>query len=157
VIVVSDATPLIHLLPLPGRITMSPTELLQPVTLTDDERQEAQWAARRLCARRGLPMQMQIIEDDRPPETVAIPAPAARLLTEILTEMAQGNAVTLIPIHAQAKPPEPGRDPALVARVKSIRGRLALPSGAELASQELHRERQMDKEKEEQQLRDDKP
>lgn len=34
-------------------------------------------------------------------ETVAIPASALRLLTGILAEMAQGNAVTLVPVHAE--------------------------------------------------------
>lgn len=34
-------------------------------------------------------------------ETVVIPSGAFRLLVEILTQMAQGNAVTLIPIHAE--------------------------------------------------------
>ena len=33
--------------------------------------------------------------------TVEIPAAAAELLLRLLTEMAQGNAVTLIPIHAE--------------------------------------------------------
>ena len=36
--------------------------------------------------------------DDEP---ITIPATALRLLGSILTEMAQGNAVTLIPIHAE--------------------------------------------------------
>jgi hypothetical protein len=49
---------------------------------------------------------------------------------------------------------QPGqtRDPALVGRVRSLRGRLALPQGAILASEELHRERQREKAKEEEQL-----
>ena len=34
-------------------------------------------------------------------ETVKIPVAAARLLIRLLAEMAQGNAVTLIPIHAE--------------------------------------------------------
>jgi excisionase family DNA binding protein len=34
-------------------------------------------------------------------EAIAIPLPAFRLLADILTEMAQGNAVTLIPVHAE--------------------------------------------------------
>lgn len=37
----------------------------------------------------------------RRPETVEIPAAAADLLLRLLTQMAQGNAVTLIPIHAE--------------------------------------------------------
>jgi excisionase family DNA binding protein len=32
---------------------------------------------------------------------VLLPATAVRLLVEILTQMAEGNAVTLIPIHAE--------------------------------------------------------
>jgi len=34
-------------------------------------------------------------------EPVALPAAAARLLIEILTQMAQGNPVTLMPLHAE--------------------------------------------------------
>ena len=34
-------------------------------------------------------------------ETVTLPATAARLLVRILEEMARGNAVTLIPVHAE--------------------------------------------------------
>jgi excisionase family DNA binding protein len=42
-----------------------------------------------------------IRQDDQREESVAIPASAFRPLVDILTEMAQGNAVTLIPIHAE--------------------------------------------------------
>ena len=41
------------------------------------------------------------------------------------------------------------RDPTLVARVRSIRGKFAHTAGDTLASEQLHRERQTDKEKEE--------
>ena len=34
-------------------------------------------------------------------ETVKLPAAAVRLLVRILEEMARGNAVTLIPVHAE--------------------------------------------------------
>jgi excisionase family DNA binding protein len=34
-------------------------------------------------------------------ETVTIPAAAVKLLSTILTEMAQGRAVTIIPVHAE--------------------------------------------------------
>ena len=34
-------------------------------------------------------------------ETVAVPASALRLFLHLLTEMPQGNAVTLIPAHAE--------------------------------------------------------
>ena len=39
--------------------------------------------------------------DGGPEETIAIPLSAFQLLTDILTEMGKGNAVTLIPIHAE--------------------------------------------------------
>jgi hypothetical protein len=51
----------------------------------------------------------------------------------------------------RATPHERERDPELVARVKSIRGKFAR-SGDVLGSEELHRERQSDKEKEEEQI-----
>jgi hypothetical protein len=44
------------------------------------------------------------------------------------------------------------RDPELVARVKSIRGKFA-HQGEELATELLHRERQADKQKEEEMIR----
>jgi excisionase family DNA binding protein len=34
-------------------------------------------------------------------EPVEIPAPAVRMLVDLLVEMAAGNAVTLIPVHAE--------------------------------------------------------
>jgi excisionase family DNA binding protein len=45
--------------------------------------------------------QIKIIEPDGTEQTVAIPTAAYRLLVDVLTQMAQGNAVTLIPIHAE--------------------------------------------------------
>ena len=44
---------------------------------------------------------VQLLADGRAGETITIPAPAARLLGDILAQMAQGNAVTLIPVHAE--------------------------------------------------------
>ena len=80
-----------------------PLEVLEPVTPTEDESRQAQESVRRLAphlsARRGL--RVQIVEDDHPEETLAIPASALRLLAGILTEMAEGNTVTLIPLHAE--------------------------------------------------------
>src|SRR4051794_39070390 len=42
-----------------------------------------------------------VSEGGRPEEAVTIPAVAFRLLVNILTQMAQGNAITLIPVHAE--------------------------------------------------------
>lgn len=44
-------------------------------------------------------VQVQIVGAAASNRILSIPAPALRLLNEILKEMAQGNAVTLIPIH----------------------------------------------------------
>jgi excisionase family DNA binding protein len=46
-------------------------------------------------------LKLQIIDKRRSGETVELPAAAVRLLVRILKEMADGNAVTLIPVHAE--------------------------------------------------------
>jgi len=80
-----------------------PTETFEPVAPSEAEAALARESSRRLAhylgARDGL--RLQIIEDERPGETLAIPVSALRLLVHILNEMAQGNAVTLIPVHAE--------------------------------------------------------
>lgn len=45
--------------------------------------------------------QLKIVEDDGSEQDVVIPEAAFSLLVDILSQMAQGNAVTLIPIHAE--------------------------------------------------------
>jgi excisionase family DNA binding protein len=78
-------------------------ELLDPVALSEDESRQAQETVCRLAphltAERGL--RIQILEDGQPEETLVLPTAALRLLASILTEMAQGNAVTLTPLHAE--------------------------------------------------------
>jgi excisionase family DNA binding protein len=51
--------------------------------------------------RKGAPMHLRILDDDATQATVKLPAPAVRLLLRILEEMARGNAVTIIPVHAE--------------------------------------------------------
>jgi excisionase family DNA binding protein len=46
-------------------------------------------------------LQLRVVEPDGPSETVTIPTAAFRLLVTILAEMASGNAVRLIPHHAE--------------------------------------------------------
>jgi len=49
----------------------------------------------------GASLQMKIIEQDGFEELVEIPATAYDLLVDILAQMAQGNAVSLIPVQAE--------------------------------------------------------
>ena len=55
--------------------------------------------ARRL--REDEPLRLRILDDPSPEGTFNLPASALRLLVRILEEMARGNAVTLIPVHAE--------------------------------------------------------
>ncbi len=50
---------------------------------------------------KGAPMQLQILDGDSLGSTLKLPASAVGLLVRILEEMARGNAVTLIPVHAE--------------------------------------------------------
>ncbi len=63
-------------------------------------RESSRQLAKLLGARRES-VQVRVHPDGGEEETVAIPLSAFRLLTDILTEMAKGNAVTLIPVHAE--------------------------------------------------------
>jgi excisionase family DNA binding protein len=51
--------------------------------------------------KKGAPMQLRFVDDDGSKATVKLPAPAVGLLLRILEEMARGNAVTIIPVHAE--------------------------------------------------------
>ena len=77
----------------------------ETITPTPDEAILAQESSRRLApfvaTMRKNPLQLRIQPADAPEETISIPASAFRLLNDILTQMAQGNAVTLIPVHAE--------------------------------------------------------
>jgi excisionase family DNA binding protein len=56
-------------------------------------------ASRALSSKRANEDNVRVRLDDG--EDLLLPKAAARLLRHLLTEMAQGNAVTLIPIHAE--------------------------------------------------------
>lgn len=71
----------------------------EPVVVSDDEAQQAKSAARILGRLRRKRVHIQP-EGERG-EGVLVPEPAFRLLMEILDEMAKGNAVTIIPHHAE--------------------------------------------------------
>jgi len=78
-------------------------EPIGPVAPTDEDAALAKESSRRLAQLLGHAhdFRVQSRGNGKSPEPVALPLPAVRLLAEILTQMAQGNAVTLIPIHAE--------------------------------------------------------
>ncbi len=78
---------------LPGTVTPSPADTKLA--------QESSRKLAKLLGAKKKRLSLRIQSDDGPEETVAVPLSAFRLLTDILTEMAQGNAVTLIPVHAE--------------------------------------------------------
>jgi excisionase family DNA binding protein len=49
----------------------------------------------------GPDIQLRLSENGHDTEPVAVPAAAIRLLLDILAEMGRGNAVTLVPVHAE--------------------------------------------------------
>ncbi|MBI1902311.1 MAG: helix-turn-helix domain-containing protein [Planctomycetia bacterium] len=81
----------------------------ETVAPTKADVQLAQESCRRLAKilsrRRKKPFRLRVQtgngKNGGAAETLSVPASAVRLLAEILGEMAQGNAVTLIPIHAE--------------------------------------------------------
>jgi excisionase family DNA binding protein len=51
--------------------------------------------------KKGAAMQLRIMDEESAQPMVKLPAPAVGLLLRILEEMARGNAVTIIPVHAE--------------------------------------------------------
>src|SRR5215210_7443434 len=77
---------------------------LDPVAPTERESQLAEESSRALSSyvRDTEAQTIRVIpEGVGKEEAVTIPAVAFRLLVNILTQMAQGNAITLIPVHAE--------------------------------------------------------
>src|SRR5579862_1642508 len=56
-------------------------------------------ATHKLRGRSGI--RIQLVDEGKRSETIVVPASALRLFLHALTEMSQGNAVTLIPTHAE--------------------------------------------------------
>jgi excisionase family DNA binding protein len=85
-------------------MTVLSSEKFETVAPTDTDAQLARESSRRLATHnlgRKPSVRIQVLDDGEPAETIAVPASALRLFLHILTEMAQGNAVTLIPTHAE--------------------------------------------------------
>ena len=75
---------------------------LAPTLPSEAEAILAKETSRVLAARvqTADPLQLRML-DDPTADTVRLPATAVRMLIQILEEMARGNAMTLIPVHAE--------------------------------------------------------
>ncbi len=73
-----------------------------PTLPSDADAELAKQSSRVLASRLRTPdaLPIRVLGDARE-ETVRVPASAVHLLVRILDEMAKGNAVTLIPVHAE--------------------------------------------------------
>ncbi len=78
-------------------------KVAEPVVPTANEALLARESSRLLASHAGehRDLNIQIVEDGHPAKSLSLPASAVRLLADILTEMAEGNAITLIPVHAE--------------------------------------------------------
>ena len=80
------------------------TEKWDAAPPTPDDARVAQESGQRLARFLATACQKPLrvrIESEGAEESIVIPESAVRLLNEILTEMARGNAITLIPVHAE--------------------------------------------------------
>ncbi len=78
---------------------MSRLTLRKPVAPTRAEVQLAGESSQRLARYAQRDLKLQIAGNHG--ETITLPESAVRLLVQLLSEMAAGNAVTLVPIHAE--------------------------------------------------------
>ena len=78
-------------------------EMFEPVAPTEAEAALARESSRALTSLLVTTgeVQLRLQSPKGRPQVIALPAAALRLLVDILTQMAQGNAVTLIPVHAE--------------------------------------------------------
>jgi excisionase family DNA binding protein len=79
-------------------------ENCETVAPTEADALLARESSRRLASHKlgqRSSVRIQLLDDGEGAETVAVPASALRLFLRLLTEMSEGNAVTLIPTHAE--------------------------------------------------------
>lgn len=85
-------------------MTLTAAQNFRSIPPTEEDVILAQASSRTLASylkNRSAYRTIKVMQDDFTDETVVVPAEAIRLLVEILAQMAKGNAVTLIPIHAE--------------------------------------------------------
>lgn len=79
------------------------TRTREPIVPTAQDAAVAREASRMLApyVEHLESLRFQVGEEKKVTQKLLLPATAVRLLLDLLTEMAAGNAVTLIPVHAQ--------------------------------------------------------
>lgn len=80
------------------------SENFETVAPTEAEALLARESSRRLATHklgRRSSVRIRLLDDGEEAEPIAVPASALRLFVHLLTEMSQGNAVTLIPSHTE--------------------------------------------------------
>ncbi len=80
------------------------TENFETVAPSEADALLARESSRLLAARklgRRTSVRIQLLDDGEEVETVSVPSSAMRLFLQLLIEMSQGNAVSLIPTHAE--------------------------------------------------------
>jgi excisionase family DNA binding protein len=80
------------------------SETFETVAPTEADALLARESSRRLATHklgRRSSVHIQLLDNGKKGETVTVPASALRLFLHLLTEMSQGNSVTLIPTHAE--------------------------------------------------------
>ena len=87
-------------------MTPMATDSPEPVAPTEEDSRLARESVEQLARLRSFRskrrrMRYRVETENGPEDAVAIPAAAAALLERILAEMAQGNSVTLMPVHAE--------------------------------------------------------
>lgn len=82
-----------------GAVALRTSEMALP---TEKDALLAQQSSRILAGLKPSRVQrVQLLKGGHPAEVVGLPAAAFRLLIDILVQMAEGNAVTLTPVHAE--------------------------------------------------------
>lgn len=79
-------------------------ENLETVSPSKGDIQLALESSRQLATQRWgrhSSIQIQVQVDGEKPQSIKVPASALRLFLHLLTEMSQGNAVTLLPTHSE--------------------------------------------------------
>ena len=92
---------------------------LTPALPSEAEAILAKETSRVPASRMGAAEPVQFRIGPAPEETVRVPASAVRMLVRILEEMAKGNAITLIPVHAELTTQEAAECSISLARPSS--------------------------------------